>query len=69
MSLLDDVTRLGEEVSERIGLADSLDSVKDLKIRYLGRKGPLSQILKNLRDLPDSERKQVGALANKLRAG
>ena len=68
MSLLDDVTRLGKEVSERIGLADSLDSVKNLKVRYLGRKGPLSQILKSLKDLPDSERKQVGELANKLRA-
>jgi len=67
MSLLEEVVRLETEALERIGLADSLDSVKQLQIRYLGRKGPVAAILRQLGTLPEQERKQVGARANQVR--
>jgi len=68
MSLLEEVVRLETEALERIGLADSLDSVKELHIRYLGRKGPVAAILRQLGTLPEQERKQVGARANQVRS-
>ncbi|MEW5796416.1 MAG: phenylalanine--tRNA ligase subunit alpha, partial [Candidatus Zixiibacteriota bacterium] len=50
------------------GHADSLDSVKELQIRYLGRKGPLVALLRQLGSLPEEERRLVGARANQARA-
>src|SRR3989304_9200320 len=67
MSLLDEVAKLGKDPHERIGQADSLDSLRELKVRCLGRKGPLALILKGLKDLSEEERRLVGARANKLR--
>lgn len=67
MSLLEEVARLESEALERIGLADSLESVNKLQVRYLGRKGPLLAILRQLGKLPPEERKEVGARANQVR--
>jgi len=67
MSNLDDVAKLKVEFIERLGNADSLDSVNDLQIKYLGRKGILTAILKGLKDLPSEERKVIGAAANRVR--
>jgi phenylalanyl-tRNA synthetase alpha chain len=67
MSLLDEVDRLESEALERIGQADSLEAVKELQIRYLGRKSPLVAVLRQLGSLSDEEKKQVGARANQVR--
>jgi phenylalanyl-tRNA synthetase alpha chain len=68
MSLPEEVARLGQEARERISTADSLASLKEARVHYLGRKGPLTAILKGLKDLPVDERRQVGAEANRCRA-
>ena len=44
-------------------------SIKDLdniQLKYLSRKGEFNSIKKGLKDLPEEERKTVGALANKI---
>lgn len=68
MSLLDEVAKIESEALERIGTADSLDSIKAIKVQYLGRKGPVMALLKSLGQLPPEERKSAGASANKLKA-
>ncbi|MBI5265927.1 MAG: phenylalanine--tRNA ligase subunit alpha [candidate division Zixibacteria bacterium] len=65
--MLDDVAKLESEALERISTADSLDSLRELEFRFLGRKGPINTILKNLKDLSIDERKLVGAKANETR--
>ena len=67
MSPLEEVARLRQEALERIRMADSLASLKELRVQYLGRRGRLTAILKGLKDLPVEQRKQVGAEANKCR--
>jgi phenylalanyl-tRNA synthetase alpha chain len=67
MSLLEDVARLKDEAKERISKADSLDTLKELQVKYLGRKGELTSILKSLKDLPVEEKKKTGAAANAVR--
>ncbi|HSG98944.1 MAG TPA: phenylalanine--tRNA ligase subunit alpha, partial [candidate division Zixibacteria bacterium] len=47
--------------------ASSKAELEAVQVRYLGRKGEFSQILKSLKDLPLEERKSVGAAANQLR--
>jgi len=68
MSLLDDVARIQDGALKRIGEADSLESLKELQIAYLGRKGSVTAVLKGLGELPLEERKAVGAAANQCRA-
>lgn len=39
----------------------------DIKVKYVGRNGELTKILKNLKNLPAEERKEIGPLANQAR--
>jgi phenylalanyl-tRNA synthetase alpha chain len=48
----------------------NIDNVKDLeawRVRYLGKKSPLTQILRGLATLSIEERKEVGGAANQLK--
>jgi phenylalanyl-tRNA synthetase alpha chain len=48
------------------GAADDA-SLEQIRVRYLGRKGPLALILRRLADLDPSERPAVGKLANEVK--
>lgn len=41
--------------------------VDDIRIRFCGKKSPLQELLKSLRNLPADERKNAGALINNLK--
>ena len=45
----------------------SIDELESWRVRYLGRKGELTVILRGLAELPTEERKVVGARANKVK--
>ncbi len=67
MSLLEKLSSLEQEITERISQADSLASLKELEIKYLGRKGPLNEIMKGLGGVAPKDRKAVGQKANAAR--
>jgi phenylalanyl-tRNA synthetase alpha chain len=46
---------------------ESKDNVGELKIKYLGKKGALTELMKSLRDVPKDMRPQAGQLLNELR--
>ena len=45
----------------------SVDQLENWRVRYLGRRGDLTNILRGISNLPVDDRKIVGAKANKLR--
>lgn len=47
--------------------AQDLDSLRQVEIKYLGRKGPLTEILKQLKDLSPEEKKSMGQLGNEVK--
>jgi len=59
---------LKEEALRAISQAKDREEIKGLRIRYLGRKGELTRLLRGLKDLPLEERPRIGALANELRS-
>jgi phenylalanyl-tRNA synthetase alpha chain len=67
--------KIKEEVLQQLeGLKDKTNSDKNKKelwraldIKYLGRKGELSNILKGIKDLTSEERKDLGYLANETK--
>jgi phenylalanyl-tRNA synthetase alpha chain len=55
-----------EALKELESVAD-IDSIKELSIRYLGRKGIITQFLRNLSNLPKDERPAAGKEANHVK--
>ncbi len=68
MSLPDDVAQIQQEALEQIGQADSLATLDSLRIKYLGRKGSVTAVLKSVGTLPPQERKAAGEATNRCRA-
>jgi phenylalanyl-tRNA synthetase alpha chain len=65
--MLDKIEEIKTDALKQI---DSIDNVKDLeswRVHYLGKKSPLTQILRGLAALSMEERKAVGAAANQLK--
>ncbi len=59
---------LSREMREAIGSASTQGELRDIELRYLGRKqGKLTAILRGLKDLPAEERAIMGTKANGLR--
>lgn len=56
------------EHREAIALAEDLKSLEDLRVRILGRKGELTELLHKLKELPPEERREMGQLANTAKA-
>ncbi len=67
MTLIDQLVSIEQEALERIGQADSLDSLQEARVSFLGRKGSLTAVLKGLGALPLEEKKSTGARANQVR--
>ncbi|MBF2003100.1 MAG: phenylalanine--tRNA ligase subunit alpha [Synechococcales cyanobacterium M58_A2018_015] len=68
MSTLDtQLTALRQEAQQAIAATTSLDALEQLRIKYLGKKGSLSQILGGMGKMDASERPRIGALANEVK--
>lgn len=53
---------------EKVGGAESLERLEAVRLEFLGRKGSLTELLKQLKDLPLEDRRQLGGPANELKA-
>lgn len=42
-------------------------TLEELKIKFLGKKGEMTEILKGMKDLTDAERPEIGKVANEVR--
>jgi len=65
--LLNRLKELEDEAREKIEGVSSLDELKTLKVRYLGKKGELTALLRSLGSAPPEERPVIGKKANELR--
>lgn len=58
---------LKEEVEKEMKNVQTTTDVENIRVEYLGKKGKVIEILKNLKNVEASKRKEVGQQANKLR--
>lgn len=56
-----------ETATKEIKEARNPETLKDIRVRYLGRKGELTSVLRGLKDLPPDARGVVGKAANDLK--
>ena len=54
-------------VTEALKAAEDLNSLEDIRIKYMGKKGELTAVLKGMGQLSPEERPVIGALANEIR--
>ena len=67
MSTLDRIAALRSEAEAAIGAAASTHALEELRVRHLGRKAELPNLLRGVADLEPAERGQVGKAANEAR--
>nr|WP_305082374.1 phenylalanine--tRNA ligase subunit alpha [Oculatella sp. LEGE 06141] len=58
---------LRQDAQQAIATAETLEQLEQLRIKYLGKKGSLSQVLGGMGKLDATERPRIGALANQVK--
>ena len=67
MSLQEQLEELKSQTLAKIDAADELSAVEKIRVETLGKKGPITEVLRGMRDLSAEERPKVGAFANEIR--
>ena len=66
-SAVDRIEEIRAAASREIGEASNSATLEEVRVRYLGRKAELPQLLRRVRDLPPEERGPVGKAGNQAR--
>lgn len=56
-----------KEALKEIEQAGELEGLEQIRIKYLGRKGIITSLLKSLKDFPEKERPALGKLSNQIK--
>jgi len=56
-----------QEFKEELKIIQKIPDLLNLKAKYLGKQGPLSDVMKNLKDASVEEKKMIGAKANDIK--
>ncbi|WP_353948106.1 phenylalanine--tRNA ligase subunit alpha [Sporolactobacillus sp. Y61] len=65
--LKDKLIELRRKALDSISSADNLKKLQEIHVRFLGKKGPITEVLKGMGKLSKEERPVVGQLANDVR--
>ena len=63
----DKLKKIKEEAISNIKSLDSLDNLERVRVKYIGKKGELTSVLRGMGKLSKEERPIVGQLANEIR--
>ena len=58
------IENLKNQALEEIAKSESSKELNDLRVKYLGKKGELTSILRGMGELSPEERPKMGALVN-----
>jgi phenylalanyl-tRNA synthetase, alpha subunit len=56
----------GEQIEQLKATVD-MDTLEQVRIKYLGKKGPIQKAMQNMRDLNNEERKEIGQIVNEIK--
>jgi len=65
--MLEKLTKLKEKAIREIKKSQAFNELLNLEKKYLGRKGELTKVLRQLKDLAKEEKPKVGKLANEVK--
>lgn len=64
----EELLALKEQALAELAEVSSLDALKDLRVKYLGKKGPMTEILRGMGKLPAEERPKIGQIVNEIKS-
>jgi phenylalanyl-tRNA synthetase alpha chain len=67
MSALERIAQIKQEAEAAVAKADSTTALEETRVRYLGRKAELPNLLRHVAELPPEERAATGKAANEAR--
>jgi len=65
--MLEELRKLQQQIKSEVERIKNSQELRDLEVKYLGRKGELTEILRQLKDLSSEEKQKVGKLANEIK--
>ncbi len=65
--MLEQLEALQEEALAALAAAKDQKSLEEWRVRYLGRRGALTAVMRGLRQIPPEERPKVGQAANRVK--
>jgi phenylalanyl-tRNA synthetase alpha chain len=65
--VLEELEKIEKEALAFLSDAKAENEVSEIRVRVLGKKGTLTQVLKRLGTLPESDRKEIGKKANQIK--
>jgi len=65
--MLDQFEQVGKKAIEDLQKVTSLASLEEFRIKYLSRKGQVTQMLSRIGEFPPEQKPQAGQLANKIK--
>ena len=67
MDLRDEAREVKQTATDEILSSNSLQEIESARVKHLGRKGTLTQLLRKLGQVEAEERKEVGRLRNEIK--
>lgn len=64
----DRLLKLKEQAIQELSSVNDLSTIENLRVKFLGKKNELANILKEVGKLPADERPKIGMIANEIRA-
>lgn len=64
---MENLTVIKEEAVKQIKACEDNASLNQLRVLYLGKKGPIQEVMKSMKDLPKEERPAFGAQVNEVK--
>ena len=65
--MLEQLKQLTQEATAEVSAAATLELLNDLRVKYLGKKGPIQAVMQNMKDLTPDERKAAGQISNEAK--
>ncbi|NMC26716.1 MAG: phenylalanine--tRNA ligase subunit alpha [Syntrophomonadaceae bacterium] len=65
--MIERLNLIKNDAEKEIAVASSFEALNEIKVRILGRKGKMTQILRGLKDLAGEERAEAGKTANEVK--
>lgn len=61
------IEKLKNEILEQLAKVKSGEALREIELKYLSRKGELTKVLKNVAELSNEQKREIGKLANEIK--
>ena len=64
---MDELIKIREEALKKLSEVQNLKELNDLRVLYLGKKGPMQQAMKQMKTMAQQQRAEFGKVSNQVK--